>query len=73
MEYNVQDVFFRPHHQDFIRISEIQTHGKDPHGKKVKLSDPIYFFEYLLNFKPQFRNYKKDIDNMVSFKRWIKQ
>lgn len=70
--YLKNEIFFRPAHKDFIQIAGIETHGKDNTGKKIKLSNQIYHFTYLLNHKPNFTTYEKEITNMVSFNRWIK-
>jgi len=73
MDYKEGTVFFRKLHKDFIRIQKIETHGIKPDGKRGKLTNEVYHFEYLLNFKPPFRNYKKDIERMTSYQHWIKQ
>ncbi len=66
-----EEVLFRPLHNDFIKIVKIETHGISSDRKKVKLTNAIYHIEYLLNFKPVFTCYHKDVCQMVSFDRWI--
>lgn len=66
----LNQVFFRPHFNDFIEVFNIETH-KIENRKKIKLDKPIYHIKYHLNYKKPFTTYLNEIENMVSFKRWV--
>ena len=71
VEYKTGTVFFRPLFGDYLKVTKIDTHQINAERKKVKLASEIFTIEYLLNFKQPFTCYKKDVDQMVSFDRWI--